>query len=81
MIYRVTDNNKPATCEHFNVHKSWNNADFETLDQAFEYAVKWLGWGWVNVNDPQMNGFKLAMLHPYDYSGYGDMIQIVQINE
>lgn len=68
-MFQVIDNNKPADCNNHKVDKSWNKSKFETLDEAFQYADNWLG-----IYGPMIN-------NPFDYSGYGDIIEIRFINE
>lgn len=42
-MIRLLDNGKPARYPEINVHTSWNNCDFETIDQLVDYADRWLG--------------------------------------
>jgi hypothetical protein len=69
--YTVYDNDRLACYPHHAVDSSWNNASFNTLKEAREYAHNWLG-----VYSPGVDGFKPNV--PYDYSGYGDIIEIRQ---
>ena len=70
ITYQVFDNDKPADCRHHNVHSSWNNSTFDSLEKASCYADKWLGYKASLVPDT-----------PFDYSGYGNIIEIRKINQ
>jgi hypothetical protein len=70
-MYQVFDNGKPADCFHCNVHESWNNSVYDTFEKALEYANKWLGFFG--------SGVVLKLNTPWDYSGYGDMIEIREV--
>lgn len=43
MIYQVLEQGKPAKFPNCNVHSSWNNNEFVSLDEAIDYTIKWLG--------------------------------------
>ena len=75
-MYGVFENNKPCDNKNHKVHPSWNNSVFETWDQALRYAYKWLGQF---ADAVKMEGPALEVNVPYDYSGYGDMIEIRKI--
>lgn len=69
-MYQVFDNNKPADCFHHDVHGTWFKSKYETFAEAFEYATRW-----INLRD--VNGCVFLKPDvPWDYSGYGDMIEI-----
>jgi hypothetical protein len=71
-MWQVLDNNKPA--------KGWRldkddedigRYEFDSFEEAHDYAVNWLGrWG---------SGLRFQPNTEYDYSGYGDTIQIKKI--
>ena len=75
MTFRVYDNNKPADCFHHKVHESWNKSEFETLQDATEYAFLWLG-----VFAPP-NDYEFKPNVPYPYSGYGDELVIREVTK
>lgn len=71
-MFRVYDNDKPADCHHHQVDTIWANSDFETLLDACEYALNWMG--------PQACDLsKLLLNRRHDYSGYGDIIEIREV--
>jgi hypothetical protein len=78
--YHVLDHGEPATwhscikslpqmSETFK--KTWANNIFSSLEEARQYAVNWLG---IYAPPPEI----LKVNCPYDYSGYGDTIEIVE---
>ena len=71
IMYQVFDNGKPADCLHCKVHESWNKSAYDTFEEALEYANKWLG---------MYGGVVLKLNTPWDYSGYGDMIEIREVD-
>jgi hypothetical protein len=82
MRYQVFDNGKPADSSGHKVHPSWNNSIFPTYHDAVRYVVKWLGWDWCSSED-DINSLAMCIrkdIH-YDYSGYGDVIEIRDIKE
>lgn len=67
-MFVVYDNNKKAKCPEHNVNSSWNECSYDTFKEALDYARHWLGvYG---------EGVVLKPNKPWDYSGYGDMIEI-----
>ena len=70
----VLDNGKPAQTRFHKVDRSWNNCLFTTFEDAERYAISWLG-----VYNPSFGTLELNV--PYDYSGYGDMIEIKELFE
>ena len=70
-MYQVLDNGKPADCFHCNVHESWNKSTYSTFEEALEYARDWLGRYGIGV--------VLKPNTPWDYSGYGDIIEIREV--
>lgn len=73
MKYQVLDNNRPADCFHCKVHESWNKSKYDTFDEALNYARKWLGfYGTCVVLKPNT---------PWDYDGFGDMIEIREVED
>lgn len=78
-MFQVLENGKPANHQSFpKVHPSWNKAEWETFEQAKIYAWKWLGDCAGGSNDGT-DGVELKLNTPYDYSGYGDIIEIREI--
>lgn len=71
MKYQVLDGNKPAQFPNHQVHESWNNSIFNTYVEALNYAHKWLG--------EYSPGRVFQLNKKYDYSGYGDYIQIIKL--
>lgn len=67
MKYHVFYGNRPA--KYSNINSSWKNNVFDNFEDAEEYAQNWLG-----SFDPGKNILKPNI--PYDYDGYGDMIEI-----
>ena len=41
--YKVLDTGLPATAANFAVPSSFSNNEFDTLEEAQEYALEWLG--------------------------------------
>lgn len=71
MPFQVLENNHPADCNSFNVHNSWNQSAYETLQEAQEYANKWLGA--YQPKDP------LQVDEEYYYSGSDDFVVIREV--
>lgn len=71
MPFQVLDNGKSADCHGFPVHPSWNKSLYDTFDEALKYAWKWLG--------DKTGGPLLKVNTPWEYSGYGDTIEIREI--
>lgn len=72
MTYRVLDNGRPAKCPECKVDPSWNHCDFQTWEEAQEYARRWLGL----MNDyfvPQEAD------KPVVYSAANDTIEICRV--
>ena len=70
MKYIVYSNNKKADGKTFGLYsKEWQNAAYDSLDEAIEYAKRWLGVFSISV-PPNWDG------SPLDYSGAGDKIEI-----
>jgi hypothetical protein len=71
-MWQVLDNHKPANGTSYNLYnEDYGKSEFSSFDDAHEYALHWLGqWG---------RGLKLQPNTPYDYSGYGDIIEIKSI--
>lgn len=72
MKYAVLDCGQPAVLTSV-VNDVWMNNVFDTQEDAMEYASKWLGDYEKSIPD----GNDLST--PYDYSGYGDTIQIIEL--
>jgi len=70
-MFQVFDNNKPADASGHNVHHTWNNSTFSTFEEAHQYANQWLA--------PSHGLVILKLNQPYDYSGYGDIIEIREV--
>jgi hypothetical protein len=66
--YHVFDNGKPARYEH---GSCWRENVFDTLAAAQDYAKRWVG-DHHTIDNLQVNT-------PYDYSGYGDTIEIMEV--
>jgi hypothetical protein len=66
--FSVYENGKPCNRIGFPILKGndWKNHSFDTFEAAQEYANDWLG----DYATP------LTVNVPYEYSGYGDMIEI-----
>lgn len=69
-IYTVLDNGKPADSKSHRVHWSWEQAEYPTKEEAYEYALKWFyPYGQCSLED---------YLRGFDYSNLGDIAQIVE---
>ena len=66
-MYTVYDNDKKAQYPDCNVHPSWNNASFNCFKDAEYYANEW-----IHLSEYIF----LTLNQPYDYNGYGDLIEI-----
>ena len=73
-MYGVFDNNKPANSTAFPQlkGKGWKSHLFGTFKDAEEYAKEWLG-------DYYPGKDVLVLGLPYNYSGYGDLIEIREV--
>lgn len=72
MVYQVLENGKPADSKSYPklANLGWDNSTFESFEAALAYALKWLG-----CYAPKT----LEVGIPYDYSGYGDTIEIKKV--
>ena len=73
--YGVYENNKPCSRQGYPNLKfeCWSNHVFPTFEEAVQYARDWLGaYG---------DYAKLELDIPFNYNGYGDMIEIKEIEE
>lgn len=70
MRFQVFESGKPAQYPDCNVHPSWSNSIFNTWEDANKYANHWLG---------PYGGIILISNIPHDFSGYGDTIEIWEI--
>lgn len=75
MRYQVFDGGKPADCNYHNTHDSWDNSVFNTFEEAQVYARKWLGPHYGGSEDG-LDGYCLRVNTPWDYSDFGDLIEI-----
>lgn len=82
-MFQVFDGNRPADSRIWGKHlrdgSCWNNSIFSTFDEALAYARKWLGPNHGGSEDGK-EGINLDVNQPYDYSGYGDVIEIRKIS-
>lgn len=78
MFYQVLDNNKPADYKHHKVSHCWKQSTYSNFNDALMYARKWLGLALGGSYDGK-TGITLEPNQPYDYSGYGDTIEIREI--
>jgi hypothetical protein len=76
--FNVYDNGRPAKSSSFSKWKrgkssnsDWANHSFASFEEAQQYADKWLG----DYAAP------LTVNQPYDYSGYGDLVEIREEEE
>ena len=72
-MFAVFDNNKPAKYPECQVDPSWDKNEYETFQEAVDYAVKWLGKYAV-----VLSVFERYTPFEVDYSGYGDILSIKQ---
>ena len=63
------EDNKPCDCFNHDVHESWDKSSYKTYEEAKEYMMKWLG---IYAPYPEYD-----FRNPYDYSGYGNIVQII----
>ena len=77
-MFQVFDSGHPADCHHCKVHSSWNNSKFNTFEEALKYARMW-GAPYVGAYDGS-SGVELKLGVPWDYSGYGDTIEIREVS-
>lgn len=73
-MYTVYDKDKPANDTSYELGgEGWQNATFETFEEAVRYVSDWLG-NWA----PSLSFLRMVLANEaeYDYSGYGDTIQI-----
>lgn len=71
-MYAVYDNGKPA---ELGIHTSFDKYTFSTFAAALIYARKWLGPSFGGSEDGK-NGVILELNKAWDYSGFGDTIEI-----
>ena len=75
--FEVFDGGRAAKYPDCNVDPSWNSNVFDLLTDAIKYADNWLG--------PMSPGIKVlsekAVNIPYDYDGYGDIIEIKAVEQ
>lgn len=83
---RLADHKLFSTKSHFTSEKNyklfkktWGNSIFDTFEKAREYAWKWIGPEWGGSVDGK-KGCDLKPNVPLDYSGYGDFIEIREID-
>jgi hypothetical protein len=72
-MFQVLNNDIPAQYPYMPIHPSWNQSTFQSFDEAQEYACQYLG--------PFSPGKIFKLNEPYDYSGYGDCISIIEVGE
>jgi len=72
-LYQVFDNEKPADCFNYDSKYGsyWSISIYRTFEEACDYANRWLG--------KLSEGVVFTLNKPYDYSGYGDIIEIRDI--
>ena len=73
-MFTVYDKGLPANDKSYELGgDGWQNATFETYEETVRYAADWLG-NW----SPSLSYLRTALANEteYDYSGYGDIIQI-----
>ena len=72
-MYQVFYNGKPADCFNYDSKYGsyWSISIYRTFEEACDYANLWLG--------KLSEGAVFALNKPYDYSGYGVIIEIREI--
>ena len=74
-MFDVFENGKRCTPENFDVHSSWDHDPFDNLSNARNFVMKWMGqWRPSNKED-------FVVGYAYDYTGYGDTIEIRKVSE
>ncbi len=71
-MYQLLDSDLPADCFHHKAHASWSKSTFDTLEEAQEYLLIWVG-GDYEPDHPLKTG------EEYDYSGFGDIVKIIEV--
>jgi len=87
--YHVLENGKAATwklCQNIlskraskEFQKTWGNNIFPTFEEARKYSWQWIAPYGGSYDG--LSGVDLKVGVPYDYSGYGDMIEIREVEE
>ena len=83
MPYQVFDNGHPCELDfppprEGSDEYDWGNSTFEEFDDALFHARIWLGDAWGGSDDGE-SGVVLESDEEYDYSGYGDVIEIREV--
>jgi len=80
--YQVFDNGRPADTTGYPQLKGsgWHNSVFDTFTAAHEYALNWLGYLGDDIGAGYADNAVLKLNTPYDYSGYGDKIEIREVD-
>ena len=78
-MFQVFDNGNPAD-HRFNktVSTIWGPSHFDSFNAALIYARQWL-WPYGGEDASGLTGIVLHPNTPYDYSGYGDFIEIREV--
>lgn len=67
-MFQVFDNEIPAQHPYFAVQKSWDNSQFDTFEEAADYAKRWL----VENCDAAAQEFELNV--PVKYNGHDEVV-------
>jgi hypothetical protein len=79
MKYQVFDNDLPADCHHHKILESWSNSIFNSYLEAVDYCIQWLGLDPLCLTKEEFS-VNIPVNTKYDYSGYGDILEIREIN-
>lgn len=74
-MWQVLENGKPADCFHYKLHESWNKSQYETLEEAAEYAKKYF-WPYLGEDTPIYQIIKLLCTESKPYSVYDSRWEI-----
>jgi hypothetical protein len=85
--YQVFNNGKPADTTGFPQLKGdgWMRSKFDTLEEARDYADDWVGFSLFSPDLAHVAGLivldkqRLKVGESYDYNGYGDTIEIREV--
>lgn len=85
MAYKVYDNGMPAdtspqgSCCNMSKGIGWDNCVFDTLDQAIEYCLNYLGEYGKDLRNVNRIALGIIFMNGYAYSGSGDKLQIKEV--
>jgi len=84
-IYQVFDNDLPAdtsasgSCCRMQKGIGWDNSRFDTLNEAIEYCLNYLGQYGKDLHNVNRTALGIMFTNGYAYSGANDKIQIREV--